>query len=277
MTTPPVNDALDDRYLVPGLSRGLELLEAFSPERATLTLSELSRAIGLSRSSAYRLVYTLAELGYLVRDAESKAYSLGPRVLRLGFTYLAAQDMVDLARPQLEALRDRTNASAHLGILDGSEIVYMARAADRNALTSQVNVGTRLPAYATSIGRAILAWLPAQEVRNRFAHAKFQSYTRQTPASADQLVKMLAEDRARGYVVSRAAFETGICSIAAPIRNAQGEVVAAVNVALPEAAIEAKQLETTIKDAVMETATTISVWLGWREAQPFTTRKQERA
>jgi DNA-binding IclR family transcriptional regulator len=255
---------VDDRYLVPGLVRGLELLEVFSPEQPTLTLSQLSRAIGLSRSSAYRLVYTLADLGFLMRDPVTKSYTLGPRVLKLGFTYLASQDMVDIARPQLEALRDKTNCSAHFGILDGTDVVYLLRAADRKAVTSQVNVGTRLPAYATSMGRALLAQLPATEVRTRFAGVAFRQFTKQSPADIEDLVKLVAQDRARGYVVSRSAFETGIASVAAAVLDHDGTPVAAVNIATPEASAEAKQLESKLKDAVLDSARTISLWLGHR-------------
>lgn len=263
---------VDDRYLVPGLVRGLELLEAFSPEQPSLTLSQLSRAIGLSRSSAYRLVYTLAELGFLARDPVTKSYSLGARVLKLGFTYLASQDMVDLARPQLEALRDKTNCSAHFGILDGADVVYLLRAADRNAVTSQVNVGTRLPAYATSLGRAILAEMPAVDVRARFASVAFRQFTKQSPAHTEDLLRLLQQDHARGFAISRSAFESGIASVAAPVFDSHGVVVAAVNIATPESSPSAKLLEGKLKDAVLEAARTISLWLGHRAS-----RNQEKA
>jgi len=255
---------VDDRYLVPGLVRGLELLEAFSPEQPSLTLSQLSRAIGLSRSSAYRLVYTLAELGFLARDPLTKSYSLGARVLKLGFTYLASQDMVDLARPQLEALRDKTNCAAHFGILDGADVVYLLRAADRNAVTSQVSVGTRLPAYATTLGRAILAEMPASDVRAAFAGITFRQFTKQGPLSVDDLLRLVAQDHERGHVVSRGAFESGIASVAAPVFDSHGVVVAAVNIATPESNPAAKLLDGKLKDAVLDSARTISLWLGYR-------------
>ncbi len=121
----------DGRYRVPGLIRGLALLEAFSGERSSLSLADLSRVLGASRSSTFRIAYTLNELGYLVRDDATKSYRLGSRVLGLGFGYLSSLELAESARPHLEALRDRTDCSAHLAVLDGVEIVYVARYADK--------------------------------------------------------------------------------------------------------------------------------------------------
>src|SRR5690606_24002373 len=115
---PRTSGEVDSRYVVPALSRGLALLGTFSAERTSLTLSQISKAVGLSRSSSYRLVYTLEEMGFLLRDKSNKAYRLGTRILGLGFAYLASPELVELARPHLEALRDRTNCSAHLGVVE---------------------------------------------------------------------------------------------------------------------------------------------------------------
>jgi PcaR/PcaU/PobR family beta-ketoadipate pathway transcriptional regulator len=257
----------DSRYIVPALSRGLALLEAFSAERPTLTLSELSKAVGLSRSSTYRLVYTLEDMGFLLRDKGNKAYRLGARILGLGFGYLASQELIELARPHLEALRDRTNCSAHLGVVEGTELIYVVRVPDRKALTSHIRVGSRLAAHATSMGRAILSHLPESEVRNRYAGARLEAYTAHTATDLDSLLALLAADRARGYIISRSASEEGIASVAAPVRDADGAVIAAINISTPEATLKGDELETTLKDAVLETAETISHWLGYRRAR----------
>jgi DNA-binding IclR family transcriptional regulator len=155
----------DERYMVPGLARGLAMLSAFTAETPQLSLADLARAVGLTRSSAFRIAYTLAELGYLVRDEATKSYRLGPRVLGLGFAFLSSIEIVEVAQPHLMALRDRTQCSAHLAILDGTEIVYVARHAVQKALTSHVQVGSRLPAHATSMGRALLSQLSADDDR----------------------------------------------------------------------------------------------------------------
>jgi DNA-binding IclR family transcriptional regulator len=259
--TPGAPGAADERYMAPALGRGLALLECFGPEKPALGLAELARQLGITRSSCFRLAYTLAELGFLVRDDARKAYRLGPRVLSLGFAYLASQSLVEVARPHLEALRDGTNCAAHLGVLDGTEVVYLARHPDKKALTSRIQVGARLPAHATSMGRVLLASLPPEEVRRRYNGRALRAFTAQTATTLDALLARLAEDRARGYVVSRAAFEPGIASVAAPVFGMDGRAAAAINVSTPEATLRGRALETTIKDAVVATAAAISQWL----------------
>lgn len=261
------NGESDSRYIVPALSRGLALLEAFSAERPSLTLSELSKAVGLSRSSTYRLVYTLEDMGFLLRDKGNKAYRLGTRILGLGFAYLASQELVELARPHLEALRDRTNCSAHLGVVEGTELVYVLRVPDRKALTSHIRVGSRLATHATSMGRAILSHMSESEVRRRFAGMPLEAYTSHTATDLESLIRLLAADRARGYILSRSAYEEGIASVAAPVRDADGNVIAAINISTPEATLKGDELETTLKDAVLETAETISHWMGYRRGR----------
>jgi len=255
---------LDERYLVPALARGLALLECFGSGREELSLVELARGVGMTRSAAYRLVYTLAELGFLVRHPERKSYRLGPRVLSLGFAYLASQELAEMARPHLEALRDRTDCSAHLAVLDGTEIVYIARFADKKALTSRITVGTRFPAHATSMGRAILAQLTAEEVRRRYDGRTLARFSTTTPTTLKALQGVLEADRARGYVLSRSGFEAGIASVAAPVFDADGIAVAAINISTPESTLSGNAIETTIKDQVVQTAKTISEWLGHR-------------
>jgi PcaR/PcaU/PobR family beta-ketoadipate pathway transcriptional regulator len=276
MTHP--NGESDSRYIVPALSRGLALLEAFSAERPSLTLSELSKTVGLSRSSTYRLVYTLEDMGFLLREKGNKAYRLGTRILGLGFAYLASQELVELARPHLEALRDRTNCSAHLGVVEGTELVYVVRMPDRKALTSHIRVGSRLAAHATSMGRAILSQLSEAEIRRRYAGVRLEAYTAHTATDLESLIELLAADRARGYIISRSAYEEGIASVAAPVRDADGNVIAAINISTPEATLKGDELETTLKDAVLETAETISHWLGYRRGRaPVAAEARETA
>lgn len=259
--------ASDDRYMVPALSRGLALLEAFSADRPALSLVDLSREIGISRSSAFRLVHTLVDLGYLQRDEPTKTYRLGPRVLDLGFGFLASQELVEVAQPRLNILRDETGCSAHLGVLDGRDVVYLVRCAANRTLTSNIQVGARLPAYAASMGRVILAFLPPDEVARLHEGAEFTSFTSQTAVSLAALRQKLDSDRHHGYVVSRAAFEAGIASVAAPLFDASGGVIGAVNVSTPEASASADLLETEILDAVLAAAKEISSWLGYAGAR----------
>jgi DNA-binding IclR family transcriptional regulator len=256
--------APDERYLVPGLARGLSILEAMGASRRELGLADLARAAGLTRSAAFRLVYTLSELGFLIRDEARKTYRLGPRVMQLGFAYLASQELVEVARPHLEALRDRTNCSAHLGMLEDTDIVYVARYPDSKQLTSRIQVGARLPAHATSMGRMILANMRPETVRQRYAGAKLKAFSAATRTTLPGLMEQLAEDRRRGCVISRSGFESGIASVAAPVFDAQGRVAGAINISTPEATVARESLETTLKEHVLATAAAISNWLGHR-------------
>lgn len=262
-----IDNTIDERYRAPALERGLGVLEAFSTDRHSLSLAELARAIGLSRSSAYRLVVTLVELGYLVRDPGTKKYRLGSRVLRLGYAYLASIELVELARPELEQLRDRTGCSAHLALLEGTEIIYVLRIPDRKALTSRIQVGSRLPAHATSIGRAILSQFPEHEVRYRFAGQPMKRFSDITPTSIDGLISLLAKDRERGFILSRSAFEPGIASVAAPLFDEAGPIAAAINITTPDSTLEGDVLETSIRDAVLQSSHAISAWLGGRNVR----------
>ena len=251
-----------DRYIVPALERGLRLLRGFTREAPAMGLGEIAEANGLPRATAFRLIRTLETLGYLRRIDGTKTYRLGPAVLSLGFEYLASVDLPEIARPALEGLRDRTGASAHLAIRDRDEIVYLCRIASRSALTSSIRVGTRLAAHGSSMGRVLLADLPADELSSLYLGHGFRRYTDQTPANLDELRAILDDDAKRGYVLSRSYHERGVVSVAAAVRDTTGDAVAAINVTAAENSIAAGALEGTIKDDVVETARTVSSWLG---------------
>jgi DNA-binding IclR family transcriptional regulator len=223
--------------------------------------------LDISRSSAFRLAYTLVELGYLHRNEQTKTYRLGPRVLDLGFSFLASQELVDIAQPRLSTLRDETACSAHLGVLDGRDVVYLVRCPANRTLTSTIQVGTRLPAYASSMGRAILSFMPPDAVAQLYRGETLRPYTGQTPTTLAALRQRLDQDRRQGHVISRAAFEAGIASVAAPLFDASGSVVGAVNISTPEAADPASSLETDVLDAVLAAANDISSWLGYAGAR----------
>ncbi len=251
-----------DRYIVPALERGLRLLRGFTGESPAMGIGAIAEANGLPPATAFRLVRTLEALGYLRRIEGTKTYRLGPAVLSLGFEYLTSVDLPDVARPALEGLRDRTGASAHLAIRDRDEIVYLCRHASRSALTSNIRVGTRLAAHGSSMGRVLLADLAPDEVTALYLGHAFRRYTDQTPASLDELRAMLRDDAARGYVLSRSFHERGVVSVAAAVRDTTGDAVAAINVTAAENSIAAGALEGAIKNDVVETARTVSSWLG---------------
>lgn len=251
-----------DRYIVPGLERGLRLLGCFSRDRPVLGLGDLMRTLDLPRSTVFRLARTLESMGFLQRVDGGQGYRLGAAVLGLGFEYLATIELPEIARPALEKLRDETGASTHLAIRDHDEIVYVGRYPSRSALTSNIRVGSRLAAHASSMGRTLLADLDDDALDALYAGRTLQRFTDQTPADLAALRALLRADRRQGYVVSRSFFERGVVSVAAPVRDLTGRAVAAINVTAAAEAIEPAVLEGAVKDRVCEAARSISRWLG---------------
>jgi DNA-binding IclR family transcriptional regulator len=252
----------DIRYLVPGLERGLKLLELFDRQRTTLGATEAARRLSVPRSSAFRLIQTLEHMGFLERVGTD--YRLGAAVLRLGFEYVASLPLTDLARPVVEKLRDDTGCSAQLAIRDEREIVFVARVNGPSSFSSSVAVGTRMPAHATAMGRMFLAYLPEDKVRALYQNGQPERYWSNTPGSVATLLKMLREDRHRGYVVSESVFERGISAIAAPVREGSGGVVAAVSVTVHQPTVEPRELRERLIRQVREAADELSYRLNYR-------------
>jgi len=264
----------DERYLVPALIRGLRILSTLSRENSMLTLSEVAASLGTTRSSAYRLLYTLEHLGFVEYDARSKNYALGPQVLALGYGYLASRDIIDVAMPHLIRLRDRTGWSAHLGELHGRDVVYVARVATRRSIASIVHVGTRLPAHATTMGRILLSSLSDQEIRELYNQDLSRSFNLSPYSDLAELLKQIAVDRAEGIVVQSSGYEPGVASVAAPIHDVSGRIVAAVNVSAVALLANEVELNGPLKAEVMAAAAAISRDLG-QQADPVQTVGEE--
>lgn len=259
-----MSGAASDRYMVPGLARGLRLLELFDRTRPEWTLAELTAASGLPRSTTFRLAVTLERLGYLDRTELHKTYRLGARVLHLGFEFLGSQELVEIARTPLERLSTRTGGSTHLAVLDGTQAVYLLRVAGPNRLVSNVRAGTRLPAHATVMGRSLLSGHDREALRARFGDAPLAASTRETATTIEALQKQVREVHAHGYALSVAGFEAGISSVGAPVRNAAGDVVAAINFTGPDSQFDRARLMAEVVEPVRETSRDISRSLGWR-------------
>ncbi|AXK80355.1 IclR family transcriptional regulator [Pseudolabrys taiwanensis] len=249
---------LSDRYLVPALIRGLNILQELSGERRRLTLSEVAAALGVTRSSAYRLLFTLGHMGFVAFDADTKTYALGPQVLQLGYGYLASRDLVEVAMPHLVRLRDRTGWSAHLGELHGRDVVYLARVATRRSIASTVHVGTRLPARSTTMGRILLSGLSADEVRELYRDEPFAG----GGVSLESFIQQLAGDQEAGAVVQNSAYEPGVASIAAPIRDMTGHIIAAINISAVALLTNDGELNGPLRAEVLAAADAISRDLG---------------
>lgn len=213
---------------VQSLERGLAVIRAFDADHRALTLSEVAAATGVTRAAARRFLLTLAELGY-VRN-EGRYFSLTARVLELGYAYLSSLSLPEVAEPHLEALVAQVDESSSLSVLDGTDIVYVARVPVRRIMTVAISVGTRFPAYATSMGRVLLAGLPADELDKLLAEVKLEQLTGRTVTSMEALRAELARVRAQGWALVNQELEEGLRAIAAPVRDPSGKVVAAVNV-----------------------------------------------
>jgi DNA-binding IclR family transcriptional regulator len=253
------------RYLVPALMRGLAILQELSGEHRQMSLSEVAATLRVTRSSAYRLLVTLGHLGFVSFDPDSKTYALGAEVLRLGYGYLASRDLVEVAMPHLVRLRDSTGWSAHLGELQGRDVVYLARVPTRRSIASTVHIGTRLPASVTTMGRVLLSELPDGEIRELYRDASGSRSAQKGALSLADLLHQLAIDAAAGVVVMQhSSYEPGVASIAAPIRDMTGRVVAAINISAVALLTSEAELDGPLKKEVLAAANAISRDLGHR-------------
>ena len=250
-----------NRYIVPALAQGLGILSLFGGDERSLTAPEIARRLSLPRTKVFRLLQTLQSMDYLRCSEDKRQFVLGPALLRGGFAYLASLDLVEVAQPILQRLRDSTGLSSHMAIRDGREIVYVSRFPARSTITSSVNIGTRFPVHATVMGRMTILDMGDKELAALFRGYTMQRFTKQTPTSLKALKEHLQRDRALGYAVSRAYFEEGVSAIAAPVRDGD-RIVAAINItAVNAAALEEQAIHGELKDAVVEAAGEISRWL----------------
>lgn len=217
-----------EAYHVQSLERGLSVIRAFDAEHPELTLSEVARICDLTRAAARRFLLTLVDLGYVRSDG--RQFMLTPRVLELGYSYLSSLSLPEVAQPHLKELVAQVHESSSVCVLDGDDVVYVARVPTSRIMTVAITVGTRFPAYATSMGRVLLAGLPADEQERYLARVRLAPLTRRTVTTPQALRAELRKIRIQGYSIVDQELEEGLRSAAAPIRDATGAVVAAANV-----------------------------------------------
>jgi IclR family pca regulon transcriptional regulator len=252
-----VGDVRGER--VQSLERGLAVLRAFSATERSLSITEVAERTGLSRASARRLLLTLEGLGYV--HAAGRQFVVTDRVLELARAFVPTADPWDFARPYLQSLTDRLGESASIAVLDGTEILYVARTPTRRLMTLAVAVGSRLPAHATSKGRVLLAHLPEAELESYFARTAIGRYTEQTVVDADALRAILSQVRQQGWAVVDQQLEKGLCSVAAPLFDSTGRVGAALSVCAHAGRVDPATLRSEFLPLVLETARRITaVW-----------------
>jgi IclR family pca regulon transcriptional regulator len=241
-----------DSTFVQSLDRGLAVIRAFDAEHPRLNLSDVARATGLTRAAARRFLLTLVQLGYV--RVEGREFSLSPRVLELGYSYLSGLTLPEVAEPHLETLVSQVHESSSVSVLDGHEIVYVARVPTKRIMTVLIAVGTRFPAHATSMGRVLLAGLPHAQLAGYLQSAEFTAFTQHTVTDPVELRAAVELVRRQGYALVDQELEHGLRSAAAPIHDAAGEVVAAVNVSVHASRTSMTQLEQELVPAVLATA-----------------------
>ncbi len=248
----------EGKYVVPALAQGLSLLNLFSRDAPTLTAPEIATRLGLSRTTVFRLLHTLQLMGFVSREQDERSYSPGPALLNRGFAYLASLDLVERAQPILQRLRDETGMSAHLAVRDGQEIVYVARFAARTTVASSVQIGTRFPVHATVMGRMTICDLSDRELAALFPREPLAAFSEQTPTTLLALKEILSKDRAVGYAVSQSYFERGVSSVAAPVRDVSGRIVAAINITAVDSHVQIEDMHEALRDAVLKASAEIA-------------------
>jgi IclR family pca regulon transcriptional regulator len=228
---------------------------------AAQTLSEVARVTGLTRASARRFLLTLERLGY-VRQADAR-FSLTPQVLELGHAYLSSLALPDVAGPHLAHLVEQVHESSSISILEGDEVVYVARVPARRIMSLTITVGTRFPAHETSMGRVLLAGLPAAERAGRLDRISFEPRTPRTIVSRAKLEAELNRIAKQGYALVDQELELGLRSIAVPIQTADGSVVAAVNLSVPTAALTPAEMRRRLLGPLGDAAAAIARDLAW--------------
>jgi DNA-binding IclR family transcriptional regulator len=250
------------RYTVPALARGLEILSYFTREQPILSGARISKITGLPRASVFRMLQTLELAGYLVRVGEPgthPSYRLGVAVLRLGFEYLNSQEITEQGRPVIESLCDFCGYTSHIVVRDERDVVIVAKALGRKASFHSIQVGTRLPAHATVLGRVLMIGMSLPEIEKLYARHDMTLYTKHTPRSSAELKARIDEAQAQGYAVSQGGFESGISTIAAPVFDEERKVCAAVSITVMSSSIDALALPSLIEQ-VKEAASQLT----WR-------------
>lgn len=234
-----------DPNFMASLARGLTVIRAFAQNPSGQTIAQVSQRTGIPRAAVRRCLYTLNKLGYVAAD--TRYFSLAPQILALGHAYLSSTPLVVSALPFLDKVNAKVNESCSLSILDDTEILYVARSTNTKRIMSiDLEPGSRLPAYCSSMGRVLLAGLPGSQLHAVLARIKLKPFTEHTVTSKEKLIEILDRVRDRGYVVTDQELEIGLRSIAVPIKNAKGRVVAAMNVGAHAAHLSVREMETAV-------------------------------
>ena len=253
-------DGARDADFIQSLERGLAVIRAFDAEHPKLSLSEVAASTGLSRAAARRFLHTLVSLGYMRMDGSQ--FSLRPKILELGYAYLSSLSLPEVAMPHLEQLVEQVRESSSVSQLDGDDVVYIARVPTRRIMTVAISVGTRFPAYATSMGRVLLADRPDEWLDGYLASVTLVPLTSRTIADPFALRAELTTIREQGWALVDQELEEGLRSVAAPIRDTEGRAIAAVNVSTHAGRRSVAEVIDDLLEPLLRTALAIEADLG---------------
>lgn len=255
------SDAPASADFVQSLARGLAVIRTFDGEPAELSLAEVARRADIPRAAARRFLRTLEQLGY-VRATTDARFLLTPRVLELGYGYMSSLSLPEIVQPHLDALSQRIGESVSVSVLDDSDIVYVARAAARRIMSVRITIGTRLPAFATSMGRVLLADMPVEAVSRLLESEPLEAFTVTTTVDPSELRAVFDEVRDQGWAMVDGELEDGLRSIAVPLRGRDGAVIAALNVSTSTARGLADAVRAELLPELQRTASVIEGELG---------------
>jgi IclR family pca regulon transcriptional regulator len=246
-----VPQADSDADFVHSLARGLQVIRAFGADATHLTMSDVAKRTGLSRATVRRFLHTLVELGYV--GLEGRFYALRPRILELGYAFLSSLPLWDVIQPALQDVSTRLRVTCSVGLLDGTEVVYVARAARTEPVAVSFSVGARLPAFHTAMGRVLLAALPPAERAERLRQAELRAYTPLTLIDPALLMAELETVAEQGWAIVDQEFEPGLIALGVPLRNRAGKVVAALITSARATRLDAATMRTDHLPALIET------------------------
>jgi len=252
-----------DRIFVGALAKGINVLNFIADSGVPTGITQLSTHLNLSIGAVQRMTFTLSKLDYLRKATNAQGYILGPKSWALGLTIVNQIDLRNITHPYLEDLSDKVGEIVSLGILEGTEMIYIDRIKTNHILNLNLNVGAKLPAYATSLGKAIAAFLPESELTEFLGRVDWKRLTRNTITDKNKFMEELRGIRRRGFSVNRGENDIGIRSVAAPVRDRSGRVVASINISVPSVRITLRDLQTKLARELTGVAGRISGALGY--------------
>ncbi|WP_261841888.1 IclR family transcriptional regulator [Aliamphritea ceti] len=235
-----ISNLSEMKDFVTSLARGLKVIKAFDSNHSRLTLTEVAKRTDLNRAAARRFLFTLNALGHV--ESDGKLFWLSPTILELGYAYLASQPIVDTVQPFIEEVSKKTGESCSVCVLNGTDVVYIARHLTHHIMSVSLNVGTRLPAFVTSMGRVLMATKSSYEIDDILTRSELKQFTEYTFTEPTKIKEELENTRLQGYSIVNQELELGLRSIAVPILTQRGQVVAAINVSTQAARISEEEL-----------------------------------